>query len=97
MWRYQVDNQTVRNYYLIVEAISPSGQRLKIPSTSEEDGSVHIVSQWGLRIDPEVFERVKQDKMVDGIVNDNHVGKKQRGYLTPVYTVTTTGAAITAW
>jgi hypothetical protein len=97
VWRYPVNSRTARNYYLIVEAISPSGQRLSLPITSEEDGSVRRVSQWGLRVDPQVFERVKQDKLDDGIVNDKQVGKKQRGYLTPTYTISTTGAAVTEW
>jgi hypothetical protein len=97
VWRYPVNSRTARNYYLIVEAISPSGERLSLPITSEEDGAVRTVSAWGLRVDPQVFERVKQDKMDDGIVNNKVVGKKQRGYLTPDYTVATTGAAITEW
>ena len=97
VWRYPVHSGTARNYYLIVEAISPSGQRLSLPITSEEDGSVRTVSAWGLRVDPQVFERVKQDKLDDGIVNDKTVGRKQRGYLTPTYTISTTGKAITDW
>ena len=97
VWRYPVNSRTARNYYLIVEAISPSGERLSLPITSEEDGSVRTVSAWGLRVDEQVFERVKQDKMDDGIVNNKVVGEKQRGYLTPTYTVATTGAAITEW
>jgi len=97
VWRYPVNSSTARNYYLIVEAISPSGERLSLPITSEEDGSVRTVSAWGLRVDEQVFERVKQDKMDDGIVNNKVVGEKQRGYLTPTYTVATTGAAITEW
>lgn len=97
VWRYPADSRTARNYYLVVEAVSPSGQRLKLPIASEEDGSVRTVSQWGLRVDPQVYERVKQDKMADGIVNEKQVGKKQRGYLTPEYTIATTGAAITEW
>jgi hypothetical protein len=97
VWRYPVNSRTARNYYLIVEAISPSGQRLSLPVTSEEDGSVRTVAEWGLRVEPQVFERVKQDKQDDGIVNDKVVGKKQRGYLTPAYSISTTGAAITEW
>jgi hypothetical protein len=97
VWRYPVNSRTARNYYLIVEAITPSGQRLSLPITSEEDGSVRTVSEWGLRVDPEVFERIKKDKQDDGIVNDKRVGQKQPGYLTPTYTIATTGAAITEW
>ena len=97
VWRYPVNSRTARNYYLIVEAISPSGERLNLPITSEEDGSVRTVSAWGLRVDEQIFERVKQDKMDDGIVTNKVVGEKQRGYLTPAYTIATTGAAITEW
>jgi hypothetical protein len=97
VWRYPVDSRTARNYYLVVEAVTPSGQRLKLPITSEEDGKVRSVSVWGLRVDPQVYERVRQDKMDDGIVNNKNVGSKKRGYLTPDYTVTTTGGAITEW
>ena len=97
VWRYPVDSRTARNYYLIVEAVTPSGQRLKLPITSEEDGKVRTLSEWGLRVDPQVYERVRQDKMDDGMVNNKTVGSKKRGYLTPDYTVATTGGAITEW
>jgi hypothetical protein len=97
VWRYPDDSRTARNYYLIVEAVSPSGQRLKLPITSEEDGKVRVASEWGLRVEPQVYEQVRQDKQQDGIVNRKIVGTKKRGYLTPEYTVATTGGTITEW
>ena len=97
VWRYPVDSQSARNYYLIVEAVTPSGQRLNLPVTSEEDGKVRMVSEWGLRVDQQVYEEVRQDKLADGIVNRKIVGAKKRGYITPEYGVSTTGAAITEW
>lgn len=97
VWRYPEDSSSARNYYLIVEAVSPSGQRLSLPITSEEDGTVRSVAAWGLRVDRQVYERVGKDKMDDGIVNQKTVGSKRRGYLTPDYAVSTTGATITEW
>ncbi len=97
VWRYPVDNRKGRNYYLIVEAVSPSGQRLNLPIASEEDGKVRTVDQWGLRVEPKVYEQVRRDKEEDGIVNKKIVGMKKRGYLTPEYTVATTGSTITQW
>lgn len=97
VWRYPVDSRTARNYYLIVEAVLPSGQRLKLPITSEEDGKVRALSEWGLRVEPQVYEQVSQDKQQDGIVNRKTVGFKKRGYLTPEYSVATTGGTITEW
>lgn len=97
VWRYPVDSGTARNYYLIVEAVGPSGRPLKLPITSEEDGKVRLLSEWGLRVDPQVYEQVRQDKQQDGIVNRKVVGFKKRGYLTPDYTVASTGGTITEW
>ncbi len=97
VWRYPVDSRTARNYYLIVEAVSPSGQRLKLPITSEEDGQVRALNEWGLRVEPQVYEQVSQDKQQDGIVNRKIVGFKKRGYLTPEYSIATTGSTITEW
>jgi hypothetical protein len=97
IWRTPANSRTARNYYLIVEALTASGQRLKLPVTSEEDGKVRTVSEWGLRVDQQVYEQVRRDKEADGIVNRKNVGVKKRGYLTPEYSVSTTGAAITAW
>lgn len=97
VWRIPRHKPNERRYYLIVEAVTADGNRISLPVTSEEDGMTSFVDQWGLRVDPMVFERVKQDKMADGVINDNRVGKKQRGYLSPVYKIATTGAAITAW
>lgn len=97
VWRTPANSRTARNYYLIVEAVTASGQRLKLPITSEEDGKVRTLSEWGLRVDPQVYEQVRRDKEADGIVNRKNVGVKKRGYLTPEYSVSTTGAAITSW
>ena len=97
VWRTPANSRTARNYYLIVEALTASGQALKLPVTSEEDGKVRTVSVWGLRVDPQVYEQVRRDKEADGIVNRKQVGVKKRGFLTPEYSVSTTGAAITEW
>ncbi len=97
VWRYPADIRTARNYYLIVEAITAGGQRLTMPVTSEEDAGVRMVSEWGLRVDQSVYEQVRRDKEDDGIVNRKIVGTKKRGYLSPEYSVSTTGAAITDW
>ena len=55
------------------------------------------LSEWGLRVEPQVYEQVSQDKQQDGIVNRKTVGFKKRGYLTPEYSVATTGGMITEW
>jgi hypothetical protein len=97
VWRQPPKRPGTRNYYVIVEAVTPKGERLTMPITSEEDGSTRNVQQWGLRVDPDTFERIRQDKTDDGIVQNNRFGVKQRGYLDPQYLMPTTGGAITRW
>ncbi len=97
VWRVPQSNPKARNYYLIVEAVTPEGKRLSLPITSEEDGKTRIVDKWGLRVKAATFEQVKRDKLDDGIINRSVVGAKKRGYLTPDYSIPTTGGAITEW
>jgi hypothetical protein len=95
VWR-EYDGRS-RNYYLIVEAVAPNGEALRLPITNEEDGRTRGVRTWGLRVDEGTFNRVAADKRDDGIIQNNVVGRKRRGVLEPEYTVPTTGAAITEW
>lgn len=97
VWRVPDDNRGARNYYLIVEAVTPQGQEVRVPILSEEDGRTSAVRAWGLRVDEATFNRVAADKRDDGIIQDNVVGRKPRGVLEREYTVPTTGAAITEW
>jgi hypothetical protein len=97
VWRIPDENTGAQNFYLIVEAIAPSGAALTLPITSEEDGETRRVSKWGLRVDEETFQRVASDKGDDGIIQQAVLGAKRRGELDPEYSVATTGAAITDW
>ena len=97
VYRASSDAPGGRNYYLIVEAIPPSGAPLAMPIRSEEDGSTQRVRRWGLRVDEATYNKVAADKRDDGIIEQNVVGEKHRGELDPQYTVATTGAAITKW
>jgi hypothetical protein len=97
IWRYPRNQSGVRNYYIIVEAVTPDGNRLTLPIASEEDGQTRNVKQWGLRVDAAVFRQVSEDKQDDGIISRNRFGVKKRGYLDPQYLIPTTGGAITQW
>ncbi len=97
IWRVPEKNTSSRNYYIIVEAVTPEGKRLSLPITNEEDGRTQMVDKWGVRVSAAVFDQVKRDKMDDGIIQHNRIGLKKQGYLTFQYMVPTTGAAITKW
>ena len=96
-WREPEVNRGARNYYLVVEALAPNGEALRLPITSEVDQRTRNVSAWGLRVDQPTYERAVADKQDDGIIQNNVLGRKRRGLLQPEYSVPTTGAAVTEW
>ena len=97
IWRIPPHNPVGRNYYLIVEAIDSNGKKIKVPVHNEENDAMENVSEWGLRVDKETYERIKQDKLDDGIIQHRSVGKKERGRLSPQYSVPSNGSTITKW
>jgi hypothetical protein len=97
VWRVPDINTEARNYYLIVEAIDPTGRALEVPVTSEENGRTERVTKWGLRVDEATFQQVARDKQDNGIIERDNFGHKARGHLVPDYALPTTGGAITQW
>jgi hypothetical protein len=97
VWRVPEANPDARNYYIIVEAVSPDGRTLEVPVVNEETGRTERVSKWGLRVEEEVFRRIAADKQDDGIIQQREFGVKRSGQLKPDYRIATTGAAITQW
>ncbi len=96
-WRESEEARGARNYYLVVEAIAPNGDALRLPIVNEETQRTSNVRAWGLRVDEATFERAVADKQDDGIIQNAVVGRKRRGVLEREYTVPTTGAAVTDW
>ena len=86
-----------RNYYLIVEAVSPDGRILKLPIRNEEDGRTSLASAFGVRVPKETWDAVSADKSNDGIVQNNRFGTKLRGKLTIDYAMPFAGGIITRW
>lgn len=86
-----------RNYYLIVEAVTPEGQTLSLPVRNEETGTVETVSKFGVRVPQGTFETVARDKRDDGIVQKSRFGVKRRGMLAVDYEMPFEGGFITKW
>lgn len=99
--RYYTDQsgKRVSGYYLIVEGVDSRGNALQIDIKNEENGQIERVTMWGERIPNEVYERVKEDKLDNGIINNDAVGKKMRGYLREEMTMpgVTKQGQITRW
>lgn len=97
VWRVPALNPSARNFYLVVEAIDADGRPVAVPVTSEEDGETRRVSRWAQRVSEAEFERVRRDKLADGVIDQPVIGRKQAGTLATAWTVATPGGAILAW
>lgn len=97
VWRIPDINTQARNYYIIVEAVTPKGQVITLPILNEEDGKTYSVNKWGIRVDQSLFDRIAADKKDDGIIQNNIFGIKKKGYLKPEYRMPTPGGTITSW
>jgi hypothetical protein len=97
VWRVPDVNSAARNYYIIVQAVTPEREVLTLPVTSEEDGKTRQVDKWGLRVDEPTFRQIAADKSDDGIIQNNRFGVKRRGRIEPEYLIDSTGGAITSW
>ncbi len=96
-YRIPDDIPNGRNYYIVVEPVAPDGRVVTAPVTSEETQATKSVDKWAQRVTEETFNRVADDKRVDQIVQDDVLGVKARGELTPQFRMPVAGGAITEW
>ncbi len=97
VWRIPDLNPDARNYYLIVEAIGGDGKPVALPITNEETKTTAVVTSWGVRVPERIFNQVRADKTDNGIVDDDIVGEKTRGAISPEWRIPVIGGAITEW
>jgi Family of unknown function (DUF6384) len=97
VWRVPQRNPNARNWYVIVEAVTPAGQLVELPILNEETGRTETVSKFGVRVNESLFQSVSRDKQDDGIVQRNRLGEKRRGELDISYGSPMPGGMITRW
>jgi hypothetical protein len=69
--------------YLVVEAVDDSGSVIPMNIYNSETASmVEDVPMWGIRVNPDIFERVRIDAL-DGIVHKRDIAVKEKGYIKP--------------
>lgn len=75
-----------KSWYLITEAIDPSGKVFPMTVASAESGTVKQARLFGVRVSKDVYENVKADKREDGHVDNRTLGNKPANSLTPRFT-----------
>jgi hypothetical protein len=96
-WTFPEVNTEATNYYVVVEAIDPDGNTLSLPILNEENGQTETVAIWGVRVPESVYNAVAADKLDDGIIQTNLVGRKSDGFLDVQYAMPVLGGAVTQW
>ena len=97
VWRVPDANPNAQNFYLVVEAIGPNGETIRLPITNEETGRTARVARWGQRVDESLFQAVAADKGDDGIIQSATIGSKRRGVLGHEFRPGVRDGAITNW
>lgn len=97
VWRYNESAPDGKNYYVVVEAVDAAGNALMLPVLNEETQVTQTVSLFAIRVPQSEFERVKADKLDNGLIDDALVGEKRRGELEAEYRISVAGGTITDW
>ena len=79
--RWDRGGENALGYYVIVEARAGDGRILPQSIVDAETSETKSVSQWGEQVPKEVYDRLKADKLADGILNETHFAEKPRGWL----------------
>jgi hypothetical protein len=73
--------QIAIGYYVIVEAKSKDGKVLPQTIHNNETGKDKVISSWGEQVPKAVYDRLREDKKADGVLNETQFAVKRRGQL----------------
>ncbi|WP_191488570.1 DUF6384 family protein [Pseudomonas sp. FEN] len=71
-----------KSWYLLAEALDASGNVVPLPITSVETGERRYASVFGVRVNQATYQAAKNDKLLDGLVDDRLMGKKAANSLS---------------
>lgn len=98
LWRHPNNNPNARNYYVVVDALDAAGNPVKVKVVNEETGKSETVSRFAVRVSEAEYEKVKADKMDNGLIENSLVGTKRAGVIKPDFNIDTAGGGIiTNW
>jgi hypothetical protein len=86
-----------RAYFIVVNAIDPKGNPVKIPVRNDETNQTETVSRFAVRVPFESFQAISQDKSENGIVQNARLAEKRRGFIDPEYRMAVLEGRITRW
>ena len=75
------ENTNGKSWYLIVQALTPTGKPTSIWVKSIETGETKLVEMFGQQVTLKTFNDVKEDKINDGHIDNNKLCAKPKGRL----------------
>ena len=75
------ENTNGKSWYLIVQALTPTGKPTSIWVKSIETGESKLVEMFGQQVTLKAFNDVKEDKINDGHIDNNKLCTKPKGRL----------------
>ena len=75
------ENTNGKSWYLIVQALTPTGKPTSIWVKSIETGETKLVEMFGQQVTLKAFNDVKEDKINDGHIDNNKLCAKPKGRL----------------
>jgi len=97
LYRIPDDNPDARNYYIVVEPVLSTGQKILFSILSEETGRSRSVTIWAVRVPKATYDKVGKDKTDDGILQNNVMGIKPRGTFQYTMQMDVSDGKITEW
>lgn len=91
------DNSSGNSWYFVVEAVKTNGAVFPIKFTDKESGRTVTSSTFAIRTTRTEYERLRNDKMEDGHIDNAIVGSKPAGALQFSYTRSITDEMIAEW
>ena len=86
-----------RAYFLVVDAIDPRGNPVKLPVRNDETNETETVSHFAVRVPAQTFDAVRSDKLRNGIVQNSRLAQKRRGLLEPEFLMQVLEGRLTHW
>jgi hypothetical protein len=86
-----------RAYYVVVNAVDAAGHAVQVPIRNDETNQIETVSRFAVRVPPETFEAVRNDKARNGIVQNSRMAEKRRGYIEPEFRMPALEGRLSRW
>lgn len=74
--------ESAKTWYLNVSAVDRNGRVVPLRIFSTRDNTIREVDLWGERVEQSQYDAIRQDKVGDGVIDNDAFGRKRPGYIS---------------